>query len=151
MTDPVVTYAKPLPRPSPESAPFWEACRERRLSLQRCARCASFWFPPSPLCPECLSDAWSWETASGRGTLFSFVIMHRVYHPGFADDVPYAVAVIALGEGPRLIGSLVDHAPAELRVGMPVEVTFESVTEEVVLPRWRPVIEGRGNDSRVVT
>jgi uncharacterized OB-fold protein len=139
MMDPAAVYAKPLPRPSPESRPFWDACHDGRLSLQRCADCAAFWFPPGPLCPECLSDRWAWEVASGRGTIFSFVVMHRVYHPGFAADVPYTVALIELSEGPRMVGNIAPRMGDQVSVGAAVQVEFERVTAEVSIPRWRPV------------
>jgi len=136
-------YAKPLPVPGPESVPFWEACRRHELSLQRCAACGSFWFPPGALCPTCLSESWSWEQTSGRGTVYSFVVFHRLYHPGFADDLPYAVAVVELEEGPRLPTSIVGVDDTELRCDMPVEVVFDDVTETVTLPRFRPRAEKR--------
>ena len=132
------TYAKPLPVPTSDSQPFWEACRRHEFRLQRCRACGNFWFPPSSMCQECLSEAWDWTLASGRGTVFSYVVMHRVYHPGFAGDVPYTVAVIALEEGPRFLSNLVDCRPEEVSVGMPVEVVFDDVTAEHTLPKFRP-------------
>ena len=132
-------YAKPLPQPSAESRPFWEACRRHELRLQRCLACRQYWFPPSAVCPECLSDEFEWALTSGRGEVFSFVVMHRVYHKGFANDVPYTVALIALEEGPRFLSNLVDCRPDEVHVGMPVEVVFEDVTPEVTLPKFRLV------------
>jgi uncharacterized OB-fold protein len=131
-------YAKPLPVPTPESQPFWDAVRRHELRLQRCQACGQFWFPPSNVCPECLSPAWAWELVSGRGTVFSFVVMHRAYHPGFKDALPYNVAVIELEEGPRLVSNVVDCRNEELYVGMPVEVAFDDVTDTVTLPKFRP-------------
>ncbi|HZS00174.1 MAG TPA: Zn-ribbon domain-containing OB-fold protein [Chloroflexota bacterium] len=133
------TYTKPIPIPSEESLPFWEACRRHELRLQRCAACQRYWFPPSNVCPECLSDQWEWAPASGRGTVFSFVVFHRVYHPGFRDAVPYPVAIIALDEGPRFLSNIVDCPIEDIRVGMPVEVVFEDVTDDCTLPKFRPV------------
>ena len=130
-------YQKPLPRPSEQSRAFWQACREDHFILQRCSRCHSFWFPPSPLCPECLSEDWAWEQASGRGSIFSYVVMHRVYHPGFASDVPYLLAVVELEEGPRFLSNIVGCENKDPRVGLPVEVVFDAVTSEVTLPKWR--------------
>jgi uncharacterized OB-fold protein len=131
-------YAKPLPQPSAESRPFWEACQRHEFRLQRCQACGQFWFPPGAVCPECLSERWEWTPTSGRGTVFSFVVMHRVYHKGFADDVPYPVALIALDEGPRFLTRLVDCRPEDVQVGMPVEVAFDDVTPERTLPHFRP-------------
>jgi len=131
-------YGKPLPEPTPESEPFWEACRRHELLLQRCNRCESVWFPPSAVCPGCLSEAWSWTRTSGRGTVYSFVVFHRLYHPGFADDLPYVVAVVELEEGPRLPTALVGVASADVRCDMAVEVVFEDVNETFTLPKFRP-------------
>jgi uncharacterized OB-fold protein len=131
-------YAKPLPVPSPESEPFWDACRRHELALQRCEPCGTSWFPPSALCPRCLGEAWHWEATSGQGSVYSFVVFRRVYHPGFADDIPYVVAVVELEEGPRLPTRLVGIAPEDVRCDMPVEVVFDDVTEAVTLPKFRP-------------
>jgi uncharacterized OB-fold protein len=70
--------------------------------------------------------------------VYSFVVFHRLYHPGFADDLPYAVAVVELEEGPRLPTSIVGVAHTEIRCDMPVEVVFDDVTETVTLPRFQP-------------
>jgi len=131
-------YKKPIPTPSVRSTPFWRSCHEHVLSLPRCSDCGSFHFPPAILCPECLSDRLEWARASGRGKVFSFVLFHRVYHPGFAEEVPYPVAVVAMEEGPRMLTNLVDCAPADVRCDMPVEVAFEDITDEISLPRFRP-------------
>jgi uncharacterized OB-fold protein len=134
----VSSYLKPLPVPSPESEPFWAACRRHELALQRCDACGTFWFPPSALCPTCLGDAWRWRPTAGRGTVYSFVVFQRVYHPGFADEIPYVVAVVELEEGPRLPTALVGTAPDDVHCDMEVEVVFDDVTDTVTLPKFRP-------------
>ena len=128
----------PLPQPSAETQPFWDACRGGELQLQRCGRCGHFWFPPAPQCPECWSRDYQWERVSGRGTVFSFVVYHRVYHPSFRDQVPYTVAVVHLAEGVRFMTRLIDVRPADVRVGMAVEVAFTPLTDEITLPLFRP-------------
>jgi len=132
-------YDKPLPIPSAESQAYWEALRERRLMMPRCDDCRRHWFPPALLCPHCNSAAWTWTQTSGRGRIFSYVVYHRVYHPAFAAEVPYAVAVIELDEGPRMISNVVGIAPDKLVCDMPVEVVFEAVTDAITLPKFRPV------------
>ena len=132
-------YAKPLPVPTPESEPYWAAARHHEMKLQHCDKCGSTWFPPSKLCPECLSDDWTWKKVSGKGSLFSFVIFHRPYHPGFKGDLPYNVSIVELEEGPRLLTNIVGCANEDLVVGMPVEVMFDDVTDEVTLPKFQPV------------
>lgn len=128
----------PLPRPSAESAPFWEFCRQGELRLQQCHACKGFWFPPAVFCPECWSDDWSWERVSGRGRIHSFVVFRRAYHPAFRERLPYAVAVVELAEGPRLATMLVHADVQATRVGQPVELVLTPVTEGVQLPLFRP-------------
>jgi uncharacterized OB-fold protein len=129
---------KPLPEITPEMAPFWEAARRHELVVQRCHDCGTPRFPARDLCSRCLSRASDWIPVSGRGRLFSFAVMHQVYHPGFADEVPYAVVVVELEEGARLVSNLVGCPVSEIRIGMPVEVVFEDLTPEVTLPKFRP-------------
>lgn len=124
----------PLPRPSRESGPFWEACRNGELRLQRCRACGRFWFPPAVFCPECWSVEWTWEPTSGRGKITSFVVYRRAYHPAFPP--PYVVAVVELLEGPRLTTRLIDGDVDSIRVGQDVEVEFARVGD-VRLPLFR--------------
>ncbi len=129
----------PLPRPSPESEPFWSALREGRFQLQRCGSCGHFRFPPAVHCPHCWGADASWETLSGRGRVFSHVTFRRGYHPAFPP--PYVVAVIELQEGPRLASRLVGVEPERVDIGMPVRVELTAVAESVVLPLFRPESE----------
>jgi uncharacterized OB-fold protein len=96
------------------------------------------WSPPSKLCPGCLSDAFTWKPVSGRGTLFSYVIFHRPYHPGFKGELPYNVSLVELEEGPRMVTNVVGIAHDELRIGMPLEVIFDDVTDDLTLPKFQP-------------
>ena len=77
-------------------------------------------------------------SVSGRGEVFSFNVMHQVYHPGFAGEVPYAVVVVKLAEGPKIVSNLVGVQPRDIRIGMPVRVVFEDITDEVTLPKFVP-------------
>jgi uncharacterized OB-fold protein len=131
-------YRKPIPVPSLESRPYWEALRERRLVMQQCDDCSRHWFPPSTHCPNCLSTKFTWATMSGRGRIFSYVVYHRVYHPEFADDVPYAVAVVQLEEGPRMISNVIGAPVESLLCDLPVEVVFDDITPTATLPKFRP-------------
>ena len=130
--------AKPLPERTPAMAPFWDAARRHRLVVQRCTACGTLRFPARDICSRCLSRTADWAPVSGRGTVFSFAVMHQVYHPGFAESVPYAVVVVELEEGARLLSNVVDCPVREIAVGMPIEVVFEDVTPEVTLPKFRP-------------
>src|ERR1043166_4949849 len=100
-------YKKPIPVPSLESKPYWEGVRAHKLVVPRCDDCGHHWFPPSRHCPNCNSANIGWHESSGRGKVFSFVVFHRVYHPGFTGEVPYVVALIELEEGPRLLSNVV--------------------------------------------
>ena len=131
-------YAKPIPTPSEDSQPYWEAARNHELKLQQCRECSAFRFPPAEVCSECTSEAYDWKPVSGKGRVFSFVIYHRAYHPGFQDEIPYVVGVIELDEGARMLSNVIGCKPEEVRCDMPVEVAFEDITEEMSLPKFRP-------------
>jgi uncharacterized OB-fold protein len=129
--------AKPVPEASPALAPFFAAARAGRLVVQRCAGCGALRFPPRELCSGCLGREATWQDVSGRGEIFSYNVMHQVYHPGFAADVPYAVVIVTLEEGPKITSNLVGCPVDEIAVGMPVEVVFEQVSPDVTLPKFR--------------
>lgn len=131
-------YKKPLPEVTPESAPFWEYCKQHEFRLQRCSDCGTVRNPMAFICPSCTSDRSTWERLSGRGTVHSFVVYHQVYHPGFTGEVPYVVALVQLDEGPRFLSNLVGCPKEDVTVGMPVEVVFEDITVEFSLPKFRP-------------
>lgn len=133
-----MTNGKPVPVPSEDSKPYWEAAGRGELKLQRCLDCGAFRFPPAVLCPECSSRSAEWTAVSGRGKVYSYVVFHRAYHPAFAADLPYAVACIELEEGPRLLSNVVGVGPDGIRCDMPVEVVFEPVSGEISLPKFRP-------------
>ncbi len=130
-------YARPLPGITPDNQPFWEACRRHELSLPRCRDCGHLRLP-GPICPQCLSMDSDWAPVSGRGKLYTWTVIYQRYHPGFADELPYNVAMIELEEGPKLISSVVGCDNDDLRVGMEVTVIFEDVTGEVTLPKFKP-------------
>lgn len=133
MTD----YAKPLPTLNDENRPFWDACRDGRLSLQRCTACGHVRYPIAHCCPVCLSTDFAWADLSGRGTVFSYVVFHRAYHPAFKADVPYNVALVQLDEGPRMYSNIVGTPNDKVRIGDAVEVVFDPVTQEVSIPRFQ--------------
>jgi uncharacterized OB-fold protein len=130
-------YNKPLPTLSDENRPFWDGCRAGRLRLQRCSACAIWRYPIAPVCPECLSADFTWADVSGRGTVFSFIVFHQAYHPGFKADLPYNVAMVQLDEGPRLFSNIVGTPHERVRIGVAVEVVFDAITAEVTIPRFR--------------
>lgn len=129
---------KPLPGITEDGAPFWAGTRQGELRVQRCGACGHLRFPPSILCPKCLSEDTTWVALSGRGSIYSFIIVHRPQHPGFFGDAPYNVAIVELEEGVRLHSNVVECDDAELRIGLPLEVVFHKVDDEVTLPKFRP-------------
>jgi uncharacterized OB-fold protein len=131
-------YAKPLPRPDEESKGFWEACRRHELYVQRCRSCGALRYYPRAVCPGCLSDRTEWLRASGRGTVYTFTVTYQNLAPGFRDGVPYVLAYVELDEGVRMLANVVDCAPDDVRIGMPVEVTFDDVTPDTTLPKFKP-------------
>ncbi|TMA35093.1 MAG: Zn-ribbon domain-containing OB-fold protein [Deltaproteobacteria bacterium] len=132
-------HTGPVPVPTPETRPYWEAARRHALELPRCRTCGDCFFYPRAACPRCLSGDLEWVRASGRGTLHTFTVVHRGLRD-FPLGTPYVIAIVELAEGPRLMTNLVgvEPDPACLRIGMPVEVVFEDVSAEVALPRFRP-------------
>lgn len=140
MSSTAEAYDKPLPVPDPDSAPFWEGCRSNRLLIQRCTACGHAQFPPSSVCTCCSSPDIAWAQASGSGTVFSWIVVrHPVPKPVYAAEVPYVVALIELVEGVRMPSNVIDCPPEDVRAAMPVEVTFRRVTDDIVLPLFRPV------------
>ncbi len=135
-----MSSAKPrraLPVPTPETRHFWDGTRAGELRLQRCDECDQVYFPPRPFCSECGSRSVSVFKASGRATLYSYVINQRSA-PGF--DGPYAIAVVELEEGPRMMTNIVDslQTPEALVLDMPLEVVFEKIDDKISLPQFRP-------------
>ena len=115
---------------------FWDAVREHRLLIQRCTGCGALRHPPRPMCPQCHALAWDTVEASGRGTVFSFVMPQ---HPQFPFmEYPYIVALVELEEGTRLVTNIVGTVPEEVDIGMPVQLIFEEFDGGVVLPQFTP-------------
>jgi uncharacterized OB-fold protein len=131
-------YTLPIPVADEASAPFFEGAKLRRLMLLCCSSCGRWRLPGRDRCTECWSTDAAWAQASGKGTLYTFGIMHQQYHPAFAEVIPYNYAIVELDEGPRLITNVVDCPNDKLRIDMPVEAVFDDVSEETTLVRFRP-------------
>jgi uncharacterized OB-fold protein len=131
---------RPLPHPTPDTQEFWDGAARGELRIQRCRSCTRAYFYPRPFCPHCSSRDVEWFTASGRGTLHTYVISHRPAY-GFDDYVPYVIGIVELEEGPRMMTNIVgvEPEPERLPVGLPVEVSFERQSDEITLPLFRPV------------
>lgn len=136
----MVEYNKPLPNLDADSQEFWEGCHRHELILEKCAGCNQYYFPPGPICPHCFSADVKWQKVSGRGTVYTYTVVRRALNPDWEDMVPYAVGVVELAEGPRLVTDIIGCSPEEIKIGMPVEVTFDDITENATLPKFKPAI-----------
>ncbi len=129
---------KPVPTPRPESLPFWDGLREGEIRLQRCDACVRVQFYPRNHCRYCGSLRLTWETLSGRASVYSYTVIHRAPFEAFADDVPYALAVVELEEGPLLISNIVTDDLDAIAIGMPLAPVFDPVADDVTLLRFQP-------------
>jgi uncharacterized OB-fold protein len=134
----VTPYTKPLPEPTEVSRPFWDAAREHRLLIQRSKNTGKYVFYPRAVSPFGRDDELEWVEAAGRGLVYSYTVARRPTGPQWAGDVPYVIAIIELDEGVHMTANIVDCDVDAVRVGMPVEVTYQEVTPEVTLPQFRP-------------
>ncbi|WP_407688933.1 Zn-ribbon domain-containing OB-fold protein [Mycobacterium sp. HUMS_1102779] len=129
--------ARLAPAISKDTEFFWNGLREHKLLIQRCGGCGALRHPPRPMCPACRSLDWEAVEASGRGTVYSYVMPHEPKFPFL--DYPYIVVLVELAEGVRLVSNLCDIDPADVRVGMDVEVFYQAFDDGLVLHQFRPV------------
>lgn len=130
---------RPLPKLDALNAPYFKAAAEGRFKLQRCSRCGRYVYYPRVACPHCLAtDSLVWEDVSGEGLVYSFALIHRPQHPAFFEEVPIALAVVQLNEGPQLISSIVNCPPEALHIGMQVCVAPVKIAPEIGLPKFEP-------------
>jgi len=130
-------YTKPLPTITDENRGFWEGCKVGKLRMQKCDDCGHIRYPISNVCPKCLSYNFKWSDLSGRGEVFSYVVFHQLYNKAFEKDIPYNVAMVQLEEGPRMFSNVVGVANDVVKVGDKLEVTFDSVTPEISIPKFK--------------
>jgi uncharacterized protein len=136
-SQPAQQYAKPLPRYAKDSAAYWEHLKQHELHIQKCTGCGQLRMYPRPMCDACYSLEYEWVRASGKGKVYSWCVVHQPTHPGFKDELPFNVTEVELDEGVRIRSTVIDVAPGELYVGMPVEIVYDDVTPEVTLPKFR--------------
>ncbi|MFE4963808.1 Zn-ribbon domain-containing OB-fold protein [Streptomyces sp. NPDC056660] len=130
-----------LPVVEEESRPFWDAAREGRFLVVRCAACGAVHHYPRPFCPSCWSENVEWEEASGRAILYTYSTVFVNDLPPFKERVPYVAAVVELAEGPKVMTNIVDCAPEDLAIGMRLEVAYRVIGDEVTAPVFRPARE----------
>ncbi len=117
------------------TAPFWAGTRAGEIRVQQCSACGYRRWPPAPVCPECLAPAAEWARLRDHGTVLSYCVYHRALAPAFRDEVPYAVALVQLADGPRMYGQL-DGPADELRVDESVRAVFCELSTDVTVIRW---------------
>jgi hypothetical protein len=127
----------PPPLANATTLPFWQAAAEHRLVVQRCTACGHTRLPPAPVCPECRATDADWKELSGRGTVYTYTIVHRAIAAG--QPLPTIIAVIALEDagGVRMISNIVDAKPEAIAIGSAVEVVWEDMSAEIAIPRFR--------------
>jgi uncharacterized OB-fold protein len=129
---------KQLPLVTASNKAFWDAAKRHELVAYKCLNCGTY-YSQAVDCVNCDSPSMEWVKVSGRGEVFTFCIYHQSFHPAWKDDIPYNVVYVKLAEGPLLLTNIVGCDNKDIYIGMPVEVVFEDVTEEVTLPKFKPV------------
>ena len=131
-------WNKPLPTIVGETKPFWDSCRQGKLLLQKCERCMEYQFYPRGICANCWSNDIRWVQSSGKGNVWTFTVTHQNRTTGFAEEVPYVLALVELEEGVKMFTNIVECDPGQVKIGMPVEVTFVQANEQVTIPYFKP-------------
>lgn len=134
-----MAYDKPLPKLNGDTLPFWEGCGKHELRFQQCPECGHVRWPPSVLCPQCHATKTGWLVSRGMGSVYTFAVYHTAFHPGFAGELPYTVAVVELDEGPHLLTNIVNCPPEKVTCGMRVGVVWEDVDQNISLPKFSPL------------
>jgi uncharacterized OB-fold protein len=153
----MTTPSRATPEITDLTRPFWDAAREGRLAIQRCADCGRYNHPPRTACDACLSTNLAFADVSGRGSVWSFTVMHQKSVAGFEDAVPYLTALVELDEQPLLllVSNLPGADPATLKIGDRAHVVFEPLADGSMLPQFAlddvsaSTREGRGQGSEV--
>lgn len=129
-----------FPQPTKETAPYWEGCHNHELLIQACQDCGHHQFYPRLMCTNCSSSRVEWIAASGQGKVKSFTIMHRAITKAYRAEAPYVIALIELAEGPTMMSNVVQCDVEKVEIGMEVEVVFEDWSDEISIPKFKPVM-----------
>lgn len=134
--------SKPVPKPTPETQPFWAGCAQGELRLQHCNTCGHAQYPPRKLCSGCFGQDVEWRRASGRGKIRSWSTVVAPGAPGFEAEVPFVSVLVTLDEGPTMLSVLRDCEAADITFDLPVEVIFEQRSDDVFVPYFKPCPTG---------
>jgi len=134
------SYDKPLPEFRPETKPYWEGTKNHELLIPRSKESGEFFFYPRALSPgEDMSENLEWVKVSGKAKVWTYAIHHMGPTKAYKGEPPYVVALVELDEGVKMMTNIIDCDPHDVKVGMEVEVVFDDVTDEVTLPKFKPV------------
>lgn len=114
------------PEITPESKPYWDSVAAHAMKLQRCTRCETFRFYPTPVCPHCFFTDFTWEPVSGEATLYSYSVVHKPVTEDFEAEIPYVVALVTLAEGPTLMTNLIEVPEDEIEIGMALRIDYRN-------------------------
>ncbi len=129
----------PVPVPTTDNAPFYEAARRGELRFQKCASCGRCRHYPRPVCPNCLSRDYAWERCTGLGVVHTWTIVRGPTLPAFEAKLPYNVIDVLLDEGVHFVSELLDCPPEEIRAGARVEAVFQRLDDEITLVKFRRI------------
>ncbi len=132
-----MTPPRPQPKPTADTLPFWQAANEDRLVVQTCRNCGNTQFYPRGFCVSCLSDDLDWVQSAGRGAIYSFTVCRVPGHPSMADQVPYAMALVDLDDGIRMLAQIVETDLDQVTIGAPVQVVFQRLSDDIQLPQFK--------------
>lgn len=122
-----------LPGTTEQTAPFWKAAAEGSLAVRRCGDCGALQHPPMPRCAHCHGESLDWVTVTAGATVYAYTVVHHPAHFALADKVPYVLAMVETADGLKFVTDVVDCDPDEVRIGMPVQLRFETVAEDLGL------------------
>jgi len=135
-----VAYTKPLPMIEPEAQPYWDSLKQHQMKVQRCADCSRWTFAPRTMCPGCMGVNLEWTPVSGKATVYSTCNFHHGFRPGYKkEDLPYNLSIVELEEGVRMMTNVVGIPVSEVKIGMPLQLEYDDVTDEITLAKFRPV------------
>lgn len=137
MTQPV-TVQRPKPIATSDTKGYWDSINRREFKIPKCNACGKWFYYPRIYCPYCLSEDWQLQTASGKGTVYSFSIVRHGFGPIWRNFVPYVPALVDLAEGARMTVNIVGCAPEEVKVDMAVQVDFLEVADGNLIPVFKP-------------
>lgn len=128
---------RPLPTVTLDSEEFWRSAKQRALKLQKCDQCGEFRYYPSPICHFCSCDAFTWLPISGNGVIYSYSILERAKGNPYENDVPIAIVLVRLAEGPVMMSNLLDYDNDQVAIGASVTIDYADINDDITLPMFR--------------